>query len=88
MADSAVRRMPYSETMSWIVLFAFVAILLALASAGRAMLRGGSRDGQAKPRRMLQALAWRVGLSVALFVFILVSYQLGWIEPTGLPLRR
>lgn len=77
--------MPYSEGMKWIVLLAFIGILAALGSAGLAMLRDG-RDGAPKTNRMLHALAWRVGLSVALFVFILVGYKLGWIQPTGLPL--
>ena len=34
---------------------------------------------------MAKALAWRIGLSLALFLFILLSYKLGWIRPTGLP---
>jgi hypothetical protein len=37
---------------------------------------------------MARALAWRVGLSVALFVCILVAYKLGWIQPTGLPVAN
>ena len=75
--------MPYSVRMKWIVVLAFVAILVALAAAGRALLKDG-RDGAPKTDRMLHALAWRIGLSVALFVFILVAYLLGWIQPTGL----
>ena len=70
--------------MKWIVIVAFVAILAALASAGRAMLNDG-RQGAPKTNRMARALAWRVGLSVALFLFILLSWSLGWIQPTGLP---
>ena len=34
--------------------------------------------------RMVKALALRVALSIALVVFLLVSYHLGWIAPTGL----
>jgi len=64
---------------------AFVLILGALAVAGASMLRGGRTDG-ARPGTMMRALAWRVGLSVALFVGLLVAYKLGWIHPTGLPL--
>lgn len=79
--------MPYIASMKWIVLLAFVGILFALASAGRAMLKDG-RDGAPRTKRMFHALAWRVGLSVALFLFILVSYKLGWIQPTGLPIGR
>lgn len=63
----------------------FVMIVGALAWAGRAMLRGG-RDGDSKPRAMMHALAWRIGLSVLLFVCLIVAYRLGWIRPTGVPL--
>jgi hypothetical protein len=73
--------------MKWLVGGVFIAILLALAAAGRAMLNDG-RDGAPKTNRMLHALALRIGLSVALFVFILVAWKLGWIRPTGLPLSR
>ena len=67
------------------IAFAFVLILGALGVAGVSMLRGG-RNGSTKPDTMMRALAWRVGLSVLLFVCVLVSYKLGWIHPTGLPL--
>ena len=64
---------------------AFILILGALAVAGVSMLRGG-RHGDASPGTMMRALAWRVGLSVLLFVCLLAAYKLGWIRPTGLPL--
>ncbi len=71
--------------MKIVVLLALVAIVVALALAGRAMLQDG-RDGQPKSNRMVRALALRVGLSVALFAFILIAYKMGWIQPTGVPL--
>ncbi|MDE2401518.1 MAG: DUF2909 domain-containing protein [Burkholderiales bacterium] len=71
--------------MKFIFVFALLAIIGALVMAGRALLKDG-RDGQTKSKRMLHALAWRVGLSVGLFAFILISYKLGWIHPTGIPL--
>jgi len=37
---------------------------------------------------MVRALALRVGLSIALFAFILIAYQMGWIQPTGIPTSR
>jgi hypothetical protein len=37
---------------------------------------------------MMRALAVRVALSILLFGFILLSYWLGWIEPTGVPIGR
>lgn len=71
--------------MKIIVAIAFVGILAALASAGVFLLRDG-RDGRPKTRAMARALAVRVGVSIALFAFILISYKLGWIRPTGIPL--
>ncbi len=66
---------------------AFVGILAALALAGVFMMRDG-RDGRSKSGRMAHALALRVGLSVALFAFILFSHWMGWIQPTGIPLGK
>ena len=74
--------------MKILVAIAFVAILGALAFAGVAMIRGKEGVGQQKKPTMMRALAWRVGLSVALFLFILLSYQLGWINPTGVPVGQ
>ena len=73
--------------MKTLVAFAFVGILGALAMAGVFMLRDG-RDGKPKAGRMMRALAVRVGLSVLLFVCILLAYWFGWIHPTGIPLGR
>lgn len=73
------------QGMKIVFLLALVAIVAALALAGRAMLQDG-RDGQPKSNRMVRALALRVGLSVALFVFILIAYKMGWIQPTGVPI--
>jgi len=37
---------------------------------------------------MARALAVRVALSILLFAFILLSYWMGWIHPTGVPVGR
>ncbi|MEX8496013.1 twin transmembrane helix small protein [Sphaerotilus sp.] len=74
--------------MKIIIALAFVAILAALASAGLFMIKRGSEDQQATKGRMARALAIRVGLSVSVFLFVLLSYFMGWIEPTGLPIGR
>jgi Protein of unknown function (DUF2909) len=71
--------------MKYLVGLAFIGILGALAMAGVFMMRDG-RDGKPKTGNMMRALALRVGLSVLLFAFILLSWWLGWIHPTGLPL--
>jgi len=66
---------------------AFVGILGALAAAGVFMMRDG-RDGKPKTGNMMRALAVRVALSVALFLFVLLAWALGWIHPSGVPLGR
>jgi Protein of unknown function (DUF2909) len=78
--------------MTYLVIVAFVAILGSLAAALVFMMRGGSAasdDPTAAPRKnpMARALAFRVGFSILLFVIVLVSYRMGWIQPTGLPVR-
>jgi len=72
--------------MKLLFLFAFIAILGALAAAGFFMLRNGRSDKRGA--NMARALAVRVGVSVALFLFILFCWWMGWIKPTGLPLQR
>ena len=71
--------------MKIVFLLALVAIVVALAFAGRAMLQDG-RDGQPKSNRMVRALALRVGLSIVLFLSLLLAWKLGYIQPTGLPM--
>lgn len=73
--------------MKYVIGFAFVGILGALALAGVFMMRDG-RDGKPKTGNMMRALALRVALSVLLFAFILLSYWAGWIQPTGIPLGK
>jgi hypothetical protein len=67
-----------------LIALAFVVIIGALISAGVYMMRGGS--DAARAGHMARALAVRVGVSVLLFVCLLVAYKLGWIQPTGLPI--
>jgi len=35
--------------------------------------------------RMANALTVRIGLSILLFLFVLLAWRLGWIEATGVP---
>lgn len=74
--------------MKFFVILAFVAILGSLGAALWYMMRGPSaHPEQNRSQRMARALAVRVGLSILLFVIVLISHQMGWIQPTGLPLR-
>jgi hypothetical protein len=71
--------------MKVVIVLMLLAVLAALASAGGLMLRKG-RQPNAKDTGMARALAVRVGLSIALFVVILLAWHFGWIRPTGIPL--
>jgi len=71
--------------MKTVMVLLMVAVLGALASAGVFMLRKGKDGNDGRDKRMARALALRVGLSVALFLFILLSWYMGWVRPTGIP---
>lgn len=73
--------------MKFIVAFAFLAILASLVSALVFMMRDG-RNGQPKSSKMVKALGLRVGFSILLFICILISYKLGYIQPTGIPVGQ
>jgi hypothetical protein len=72
--------------MKIVIVIALLAVVGALGGAGVFMLRrpkDASRETADK--RMARALAVRVGVSVALFLFVLLSWKLGWISPHGVP---
>ncbi len=71
--------------MKTVIVLMLVAVLGALAGAGVFMLRKG-RSGERRNHHMARALALRVGLSVALFLFILFGWAMGWIRPSGIPI--
>ena len=72
--------------MKYLVVLAFLAIVASLGSALYFMMKDG-QDGKAKTNNMARALAFRVGFSVLLFLCILLAWKLGYIRPTGIPLR-
>ncbi len=65
--------------MKIVVGIAFILIIASLGSALVFLMRDKGRSN-----RTVQALAFRVGFSVLLFVLILVANRLGWIQPTGI----
>jgi branched-subunit amino acid transport protein AzlD len=67
--------------MKWIVIIAFGLIFASLGSALVFMFR---EKGNSK--NMVKALGMRVGFSVALFLLLLFSNYMGWIQPTGIPM--
>lgn len=78
--------------MKILMVLALIGIVVALASAGAMMLKRRSSDdasqGAAPDTRMAKALAWRVGISVTLFLAVLVAWMMGWITPQGVPVTR
>lgn len=73
--------------MTYLAILAFVAILGSLGAALYFMLRGGNSK-HAKSKNMARALGLRVGVSVFLFLCILVAWKMGYIHPTGIPEGR
>jgi hypothetical protein len=65
--------------MKFIVAIAFILIIGSLGSALFFLMKD-----KGKSNRTVKALTFRVGFSIALFVLLLVAYQLGWIQPTGI----
>ncbi len=62
--------------MRIIIVIALVGILFSLGSALFYLMRD-----KGTTNRTVNALTIRVGISVALFLFILFSYWMGWIAP-------
>lgn len=71
--------------MSFIIVIALFAIVAALVGAGLMMLRKRPEGDTGSSPGMARALAIRVGISIALFLFILLAWRMGWISPTGIP---
>jgi Flp pilus assembly protein protease CpaA len=65
-----------------LVIAVFIGILASLGSALYQLTRSGGDS-----RKLLRALAIRVGLSVALFLLLMVAWYAGIIAPHGLPVQ-
>ncbi len=67
--------------MHIVVIIAFALILGSLFSGLYFVMKD-----KGKSNRAVNALSFRIGFSILLFLFILLSYRMGWIHPTGIPL--
>lgn len=74
--------------MKTVIVLVLIVVIGALASAGLFMLRRSGDGASGRRDRMARALALRVGLSIALFLFVLLGWHMGWISPGGLPAGR
>ncbi len=61
-----------------IVIALLIIILYCLGSAVVHLAKG---DGSAE--KMAKALTWRIVISLVLFLFLILSFSLGWIHPHG-----
>jgi hypothetical protein len=59
-----------------LILFTMLMILVSLASGLIFLVRD-----EGKTKRSVKALSWRIGLSLGLFLFLLLAYSLKWISP-------
>lgn len=62
--------------MKPLIVFVLLGILVSLGKALFSMSSGPEHSAH-----VVQALSWRIGLSVALFVSLILSYHFGWITP-------
>jgi hypothetical protein len=76
-ASRAAASLPPSVKI--IVILVLLAIIVSLFSALVFLYRD-----KGSGTRIVKALALRVALSIGLFAFLMLSYRLGWIGPTGL----
>ena len=65
--------------MWWVKLIVIVLLIAAVVSLAQALMSLVRNEG--KSGKTMRALAWRVGFSAMVFVFILVSMMMGWIQP-------
>lgn len=61
--------------MKYIIYFLMVIVLYCLGSACFYMLKGQDAE------KMARALTWRIGLSLLIFVFLMIGFVMGWLVP-------
>ena len=65
--------------MKWIIPIALLIIVASLGSALYYMMKGKGNSS-----KMVHSLLLRIGLSIALFIGILLAHYFGYIEATGI----
>jgi hypothetical protein len=70
---------PCMDPAKLLVIAVLLAIIFSLGSALFQLSRG-----KGDSHKMLRALTWRIALSVALFLVLLISWRMGYIHPHGL----
>jgi succinate dehydrogenase/fumarate reductase cytochrome b subunit len=68
-----------SDSLKTLLIIAFLLVILWNLGAGLYYMLVDK--GQTK--RTVKALTWRIGLSVALFLLVVLAIWMGWITPHG-----
>ena len=61
-----------------VILSLLFIVIVSLTSALIAMSKGDKSD------KMVKSLSWRIGLSVLIFILLLIGQAMGFITPHGL----
>jgi hypothetical protein len=72
----------YNRSMDLARLFIIGVLIAIIWSLGSALFQLSRGKGDSK--KMLHALTWRIGLSVALFLLLLLAWKMGYIRPHNL----
>lgn len=62
-----------------IIIVAMLAILISLTTGLIYLVHD-----EGKTKRTLKALTWRIGISITLFIFLIIAFNFGWLKPHGL----
>lgn len=76
------------EVIRIVVVVVFLGIIASLGSALYHLSRGGTDRTADDSRKMARALTWRIGLSIVLFLLLMLAWYAGLIEPHGIPAGR
>lgn len=71
-----------------LVIVVFLGILVSLGSALFHLSRGGTARTSEDSKKMVRALTVRVGLSIALFLFLMIAWYAGLVTPHAIESTR
>ncbi len=69
-----------NDSLKTLLIIGFLVVILWNLGAGLYYML----VDKGKTQRTVRALSWRIGLSVALILIVILSIYMGWIEPHGI----
>jgi len=64
-----------------VVVVLLLAVVIALFSGLYALMKGGRAEQSAADKsRLVRSLTWRIGLSIALFLLLLIALRFGFVQ--------